>query len=150
MSSIGNNALTYYESIIGECISLQDRFPMSTVGYVYLMPLSVIKEGREVAAISHARYARLYAAITGRSGQDYKGVRGIYDEFAYVVVDFLQDPPVVRDDLVSAAVAVDLSLQTFVDRMVAKFNSRMLFLEDPLFDVDVPQAAASDVTVERV
>ena len=29
MSSVAKNALTYYESIIGECISIQDRFPMA-------------------------------------------------------------------------------------------------------------------------
>jgi hypothetical protein len=27
MSSVGKNALNYYEGIVGECISLQDRFP---------------------------------------------------------------------------------------------------------------------------
>lgn len=44
MSSIGKNVLTYYEGIVGECISLQERFPMSTHGYVYLHPLHAIAE----------------------------------------------------------------------------------------------------------
>ena len=92
MSSVGKNVLNYYEGIVGECISLQDRFPMSTIGYAYLMPLRPIMEGRETEVIDHARFAKMYAAISGRSGQDYKNVRGIYDQFAYLVVDFDQHP----------------------------------------------------------
>lgn len=57
MSSIGNDVLTYYEGIVGECISLQDRYPMSTHGYVYLHPLTSIKEGHEAKNIDHGRYA---------------------------------------------------------------------------------------------
>ncbi len=130
MSSVGKNVLTYYEGIVGECISLQDRFPMSTIGYVYLMPLRAIKTGRETELIDHARYAKLYRSISGRSGQDYKNVRGVYDQFAYLVVDFDQVPPVVRDDIVSDATPdCDLRISTFVDRIVATFKSRMLFLD---------------------
>lgn len=130
MSSIGKNALNYYEGIVGECISLQDRFPMSTIGYAYLMPLKPIMVGKESEFIDHGRYAKMYAAITGRSGQDYKNVRGIYDQFAYLVVDFGKIPPEVRDDVVSAAVpALDLRISTFVDRMVATFKERLLFMD---------------------
>jgi len=128
MSSVGKNALNYYEGIIGECISLQDRFPLATHGYVYLMPTRPIKEEKENEQIDHARYARLYAAITDRSGISYDRVRGIYDEFAYMVVDFHADPPLLREDIVSDAVAdVDLSMASFVDRLVSKFSQRMLF-----------------------
>ncbi len=130
MSSVAKNALNYYEGIIGECISLQDRFPMSTIGYAYLMPLKPIKAGREHEVIDHSRYARMYEAITGRSGQDYKNIRGIYDQFAFLVVDFGKVPPKVRDDIVSSAVpAVDLRISTFVDRMIDTFRERMLFLD---------------------
>ena len=128
MSSIGNNVLGYYEGIIGECISLQDRFPMSTHGYVYLHPLSSILPGAEKERIDHRRYARMYAAVTGRVGPDYKNLRGIFDEFAYMVVNFEQTPPILRDDMVQAAVPnVDLALGSFVDRVVDKFNARTLF-----------------------
>jgi hypothetical protein len=128
MSSIGNNVLTYYEGIVGECISLQDRFPMSTHGYIYLHPLVSINEAKSKEHINHARYARLYAAVAGRSGKDYKNQRGIFDQFAYMVVDFLQSPPALRDDIVAAAVQdLDMSIQTFIDRIVATFNARMLF-----------------------
>lgn len=129
MSSIGNNVLNYYEGIVGECISLQDRFPMCTIGYVYVMPQRPIKEGKEGESIDHQRFARMYAAITGRGGVDYKNVRGVYDEFAYMVVDFDGDPPSLVDDAYTVADGVDLAIGTFVDRIVAKFNDRMLFWE---------------------
>lgn len=130
MSSIGNNVLTYYEGIVGECISLQDRFPMSTHGYIYLHPLRSIKEGKEQEAIDHERYARMYAAVTGRAGPGYKTLRGIFDQFAYMVVDFGSTPPALRDDVVRAAVpGLDLSVATVVDRVIATFNERTLFWE---------------------
>jgi hypothetical protein len=130
MSSVGKNALNYYEGIVGECISLQDRFPMSSIGYVYLMPLRPIMQGREAEIINHPRYSRMYEAITGRTGQDYKSIRGIYDEFAYMVVDFDKDPPELRDDIVRSGVPnSDLRIDTFVDRITAKFNARHLFVD---------------------
>ncbi len=128
MSSIGKNVLTYYEGIVGECISLQDRFPMCTHGYVYLHPLSAIKQGKESEHIDHARYAKMYAAVTGRAGPNYKNQRGVFGEFAYLVVDFEQSPPHLRDDIIRSAVPnLDLSINTFVERIVTTFNARMLF-----------------------
>lgn len=129
MSSVSKNVLNYYEGIVGECISLQDRFPMAVTGYVYLMPLRAIKVGAESQAIDHQRYARMYAQITGRGGQDYKSVRGVYDHFAYMVVDFNEDQPVLLDDLVTAAAPnAQLRVGDFVDRMIATFSERHLFL----------------------
>lgn len=101
---------------------------MSTHGYIYLHPYASIKEGKERESIDHARYAKMYAAITGRAGPGYKELRGIYDQFAYMVVDFATDPPLLKDDVVRAAVpSLDLSIHTFVDRMIATFQSRTLF-----------------------
>lgn len=130
MSSIGNNVLEYYQGIIGECISLQDRFPMATIGYVYLMPLRSITAGHEHKPIDHARYAKMYNAITGRSGHDYKSLRGIYDQFAYMVVDFSKSPPTIEDEIVKNAVPnTDLSVRTFVNRMIQTYIDRNLFLD---------------------
>jgi len=129
MSSIANNALTYYEGIIGECISLQDRFPMAVVGYVYLMPVRPIKVGKEHETIHHSRYARMYDAITGRGGQAYKDMRGIYDQFAYVIADFVGTPPKLCDELLPSDLEHDLHISTFVDRMVQTFKSRHIFLD---------------------
>lgn len=129
MSSVGKNVLTYYEEIIGECISLQDRFPMAVFGYIYLMPVRPIKPGKEHESIDHARYSRLYDAITGREGQAYKDIRGIFDQFAYMVVDFTADPPLLRDDLLSSRLRNDLKISTFLDRMINTFKDRHLFLD---------------------
>jgi hypothetical protein len=125
MSSIGKNVLNYYEGIIGECISLQDRFPMAVHGYVYLMPLKPIKAGKESESIDFVRFARMYAAITGRSGQDYSSIRGIYDQFAYMVVDF--DASALADHVYQPSIVADLSIETFLDRMITTFKERMLF-----------------------
>ncbi|MDQ5825186.1 MAG: hypothetical protein M3441_13405 [Chloroflexota bacterium] len=128
MSSIGKNVLGYYENIVGECISLQDRFPMSVHGYVYLHPLTSIKEGKEAEHINHSRYARIYETATGRSGPAYKNLRGIFDQFAYMVVDFQRHPPQLRDEVVQTAVPnLDMSIDTFVERLINTFNSRTLF-----------------------
>lgn len=129
MSSIGKNALTYYQDIVGECISLQDRFPMCTYGYAYLHPLASIKEGKEGESIDHERFARLYEAISGRDGRAYTQIRGVYDEFAYMVVDFAQSPPTLRDDIVAASVEMDLTIATLVNRLIAKFKARHIWLE---------------------
>lgn len=130
MASIGKNVLEYYQGIIGECISLQDRFPMAVYGYVYLHPLVPPTGGQRP---DHGRYARMYAAITGRDGKGYKDLRGIYDQFAYLVVDFDQTPlPGIRDDVVQAGVPVaraDLRIETFVERLIATFAERNIWLD---------------------
>jgi hypothetical protein len=144
MTSLGNNVLEYYQGIIGECISLQDRFPMAVYGYVYLHPEDFIKKvKRKVDGVKtkvdvevttdYARYARMYAAIAGRDGTQYKDIRGIYDHFAYMVVDFDESAEdLVRDDLVQRAVPIserDMRISTFVDRLVATFKKRNLWLD---------------------
>ena len=127
MSSVGKNVLGYYEMLVGECTSLQDWHPMTTHGYVYLHPLRSIKEGKEEESIDHNRYARMYAAVTGRDKRDFKTQHGRFDHFAYMVVDFDKDPPEVRDDLVAAAVPdLDMRLDTFVDRLVNTFQERLI------------------------
>ncbi len=128
MSSIGNNALGYYEMLLGEVTSLEERFPLSAHGYVYLHPLKSIKAGKEAEVIDHARYARLYAAMTGRLGRDYKNLRGVFDQFAYMVVDFNATPAELHDEIATAAVPdMDLTVGTFVDRMVKTFKERLVF-----------------------
>jgi len=130
MSSVGKNALTYYEGIVGECISLQDRYPLAVHGYVYLHPLRPIKEGKEEEVVDHSRYARLYESITGREGHTYKDIKGVFDQFGYMVVDFDADPPTLRDDIVRASVPkTDLQISTFVERMIDTFKRRTLFID---------------------
>ena len=131
MSSVAKNALMYYEGIIGDCISLQERFPMAVIGYVYLMPLSPIKKGQGSESIDHLRYARMYDAITGRSGQLYRETKGVFDQFAYMVVDFDADPPFVCEDIIKG-LSHDLSITTFVDRVASTFENRHFFVK--IFD----------------
>ena len=130
MSSVGKNIMTYYQDIIGECVSLQERFPMMIMGYIYIHPLTA-KDGKTP---NHERFAKLYASIAARDDRLYKNQIGSYDQFAYLVVDFEKETPQIRDDIVSAAVdGIDLSITTFVDRMIKTFNKRNVWL-DTLFN----------------
>ena len=131
MSSVAKNALMYYEAIIGDCISLQERFPMAVIGYVYLMPLRTVKKGQGTESIDHLRYARMYEAITGRSGQLYRETKGVFDEFAYMIVDFDEDPPVLCENLIED-ISHDISITTFVDRVASTFENRHFFIN--IFD----------------
>ncbi|MEN4904629.1 hypothetical protein [Luteimonas sp. TWI1437] len=154
MSSVGKNVLTYYQDIVGEAISLQERFPMCTTGYAYLHPLEVRPwqkrngEWTRAERPNHRRYARLYAAIGQRDDRIYKHMTGAYDHFAYCVADFHSDPIAVRDDIVASAVpGLDLSLQTFVPRLIGTFHSRNLWVQDifePTETDDFPDDEADD------
>lgn len=127
MSSVSKNALNYYEMLVGECTSLQEWFPMATHGYVYLHPLRSIKLGKEDEPIDHQRYARMYAAATGRDKREYKSQRGRFDHFAYMVVDFDKSPPSVRDDIVMASVPdLDMAIDSFVNRLIVTFRERLI------------------------
>lgn len=137
MSSVGKNVLTYYQDIVGECISLQERFPMTTMGYAYVHPFHVTPwqkaDGKWVKEENpnHTRFARMYASIGERDDRLYKHLHGSYDQFAYAVVDFDSDPIVLRDDLVKRAVPdLDMSISTFVDRLIATFLRRNVWMDD--------------------
>ncbi len=125
MSSIGKNVLTYYQDIVGECISLQDRFPLATYGYVYLHPLAP----HDGQVPDHKRYARMYEAVSGRDGRNYREIKGVFDHFAYLVVDFSKSPPRLRDNIFKNVVELDLSVTTFVDRMIETFKRRNIWLD---------------------
>lgn len=90
MSSVAKNLENYYEGIIGECISLHDRFPMATIGYVYLLPTAPIKPGlSEEVHLDKAE--SLFEKITGR--KDWRDAHDKYEHFAFLKVDFTQNPP---------------------------------------------------------
>ena len=137
MSSVGKNVLTYYQDIVGEAISLQERFPMCTMGYAYVHPFEVSPwqkrngDFTSAEAPNHQRYARLYAAIGQRDDRLYKQMTGSYDQFAYCVADFQADPIAVRDEIVTRSVpGLDMSIRTFVPRLIGTFHSRNLWLQD--------------------
>lgn len=139
MSSVGKNVLTYYQDIVGEAVSLQERYPMTVHTYAYLHPYSYREERKatasrpartEVVVPDHARYAKMYRAIAGRDDKLYRTVSGIYDQFAYLVVDFDASPALLRDDIVTAASPdTDLSITTFVDRVIETYQRRNIWLD---------------------
>ena len=130
MSSVAKNALTYYQDIVGECISLQDRFPLATYGYAYLHPMMEIRPSLTFGpSPDHQRYARMYEAISGREGRNYREIKGVYDHFAYMVVDFAQCPPVLMDQKIESSTELDLSIATFVDRIVETSKRRHLWID---------------------
>lgn len=139
MSSVGKNVLTYYQDIVGEAISLQERYPMTIHSYAYLHPLSYREDkpatkkhpARTVTMNTNFdRYSKMYRAITGRDDKFYRVLSGIYDQFAYLVVDFEKAPAELRDDLVQSAVPdTDLSITTFVDRIVETYKRRNIWFD---------------------
>lgn len=139
MSSVGKNVLTYYQDIVGEAVSLQERYPMTVHSYAYLHPLTYTEEKEATKKlpkriVEHEtnveRYAKMYRAISGRDDKFFRVLSGIYDQFAYVVVDFKKSPAELRDDLVEAAVPdFDLSIKTFVDRIVDTYKKRNIWFD---------------------
>jgi len=139
MSSVGRNVLTYYQDIVGEAVSLQERYPMTVHSYIYLHPLTYVEDktatktmpARSVVVTpDHTRYARMYRAISGRDDRLYRTVSGIYDQFAYMVVDFDSSPALLRDDIVrQASPDMDLSIETFVDRVIETYKRRNIWLD---------------------
>ena len=118
MSSVAKNLENYYEGIIGECISLHDRFPMAVLGYVYLLPKNPIKSGLK-EDIDLDRAESLFKKITGRD--DWHSPNDRYEHFAFLKVDFSTNPPTIM------ATSPELSIETFFDRLVSTYNSRNVF-----------------------
>jgi hypothetical protein len=115
MSSVSKNILTYYEEIIGDCISLHDRFPMAVLCYIYLLPQKAIKNGvSEVVNLDRAE--RLFQRITGRN--DWRDPKDKYEHFAFLKVDFETDPPMIIET--SPLLCID----NFFDKIVNTYNDR--------------------------
>lgn len=115
MSSVAKNILTYYEEIIGDCISLHDRFPMAVLCYIYLLPKRPIKEGLN-ESVNLERAERLFERIVGRA--DWRAPKDKYEHFAFLKVDFDNDPPVLIDTIPT------LSIDNFFDNIVKTYNDR--------------------------
>lgn len=116
MSSISKNILTYYEEIIGDCISLHDRFPMAVLCYVYLLPKHPIKDGLTEEAVNLERAERLFERIAGR--EDWRAPKDKYEHFAFLKVDFGSDPPVLIETMPL------LSIDNFFDNIVKTYSDR--------------------------
>jgi hypothetical protein len=115
MSSVSKNILTYYEEIIGDCISLHDRFPMAVLCYIYLLPQKAIKGGiPEIVNLDRAEH--LFARITGRN--DWRETKDKYEHFAFLKVDFETDPPTLLETLPL------LGIDNFFDKIVRTYTDR--------------------------
>jgi hypothetical protein len=125
MSSVHNNLLTYYQEIIGDVISLHDRFPMCVIGYVYLLPTEPLKTMKRPEYIDLSRAARLFKQITGRV--DFEGHKHRYEHFAFLPVDFTVDPPQVRNDLLRGDLKT-LRINNFFQKMIETWQERNIFL----------------------
>ena len=99
-SSLAKNMNTYYQDIIGECVGVQSRYPMSVHAYVYTIPKEVIMEGKvSKEIINHKKYAELLNSLGGRSklnDLDYKNAlllnKTVYDYMSFFVVDYKAEP----------------------------------------------------------
>ena len=116
MSSVSKNILTYYEEIIGDCISLHDRFPMAVLCYVYLLPKHPIKKGSKKEVINLDRAERLFERITDRG--DWRATKDKYEHFALLKVDFDTNPP----QLLPTTPLLDID--TFFDKIIVTYNDR--------------------------
>jgi hypothetical protein len=116
MSSISKNILTYYEEIIGDCISLHDRFPMAVLAYIYLLPTRAIMAKEKSEKVDLERAERLYERITCRT--DWRDPKDKYEHFAFLKVDFDQDPPIL---LPTSAV---LTIDDFFEKIIVSYNNR--------------------------
>ena len=122
MSSIGKNVINYYEGIIGECTSLHDRFPMATLGYVYLLPNKALVPDRKTGKYEIPdldRIENLFKKITNR--KDWHDPHDVYEHFAFIKVDFYSNPPKIL------STCPELSIETFFDKLIATHNDRNLF-----------------------
>ncbi|MBX3036012.1 MAG: hypothetical protein KF758_03780 [Anaerolineales bacterium] len=119
MSSVSKNILTYYEEIIGDCISLHDRFPMAVICYVYLLPTRPIKPGLEKESIDLERAEKLFRLITDRG--DWRNTKDKYEHFAFLKVDFTEENPNLLDTL------PQLRINDFFDKIKETYNERNLF-----------------------
>lgn len=119
MSSVGKNILTYYEEIIGDCISLHDRFPMAVISYIYLLPTKSIKPGKGDEAVDLNRAEKLFRLITDRG--DWRNTKDKYEHFAFLKVDFTQDPPQLLDTI------SQLQITDFFDKIKETYNDRNFF-----------------------
>lgn len=119
MSSVSKNILTYYEEIIGDCISLHDRFPMAVVCYIYLLPTKPIKPGKLNETVDLARAEKLFTLITDRG--DWRNTKDKYEHFAFLKVDFTQDPPLLLNTI------LQLQITDFFDKIKETYNERNFF-----------------------
>jgi len=127
MSSIDKNFSNYYEGIIGDVISLHNRYPDLVVGEIYMLPKETIikdKSGRRrIEPHDLRRKEELFKRITNRKNGSDPPDR--YEHLAFLAVDFIKEPPEVLD------IPEDQSMriENFYDKLLATYQERNPFLD---------------------
>ncbi|MCD6282161.1 hypothetical protein J7J84_00945 [bacterium] len=119
MSSLGNNFKNYFEMEVGEVSSIHERFPLCVVGLLYLHPERDFIPSRRIGPFDFGRAATMFSVITGREkGED---PLGLYEEIAYLKVDFVRDPPTIDN---AFPVLDQLRIDDFFDKLQQKHAKR--------------------------
>lgn len=119
MSSLSKNFLNYYEMEVGEVSSIHERYPLCVVGLLYLHPAVSILPGSENQTFDFKRAENMFSLITGREKPH--DPHGIYEEIAYLRVNFEQDPPVLDENFPERE---ELKLENFFDKLLKKYIER--------------------------
>ena len=119
MSSLGKNFLNYYEMEVGEVSSIHERYPLCVVGLLYLHPTVSILPGSEKQTFDFKKAENMFSLITGREKPH--DPEGIYEEIAYIRINFDQDPPTLDEGFPKHE---DLRLENFFDKLLQKYIER--------------------------
>lgn len=127
MSSIDKNFLGYYEGIIGDVISLHDKYPDLVVGELYMLPKETIITGqdgrRRVEPHDLRKKEQLFKRITNRKSGSERTDK--YEHLAFLAVDFVKDPPEVLDIPKDET----MRIEDFYDKLLATYQERNPFLD---------------------
>jgi hypothetical protein len=127
MSSVDKNFLGYYEGIIGDVISLHDKYPDLVVGEIYMLPERTIirdENGRRRTERHDLRKKeQLFKRITNRKNGSDKSDK--YEHLAFLAVDFFRDPPKVLDIPEDPT----MRIEDFYDKLLATYQERNPFLD---------------------
>lgn len=121
MSSINKNKFNNYEGLIGDVISLHERYPSLVVGNLFLLPKKSYLNN-EIPPFDE--YEKLFKKISFR--QDDKDRLDKYEHIALLVVDFDKDPPEVVGDIPKNK---DLRIERFFEKLLETYKERNPFLE---------------------
>jgi len=127
MSSIDKNFINYYEGIIGDVISLHDKYPDLVIGEIYMLPKeTIIKDAngnRRIEPHDLRKKEELFKRITNR--RDGKDRIDKYEHLAFLAVDFFKDPPEVLDIPEDPT----LRIEDFYDKLLKTYQERNPFLD---------------------
>lgn len=120
MSSINKNKFNNYEMLIGDVISLHERYPSLVVGNIFLLPKKSYLND-EIPPFDE--YEKLLKKISFR--KDDKNRLDKYEHIALLVVDFDKDPPEIVADIPKDK---RLRIEDFFKKLLETYKERYPFL----------------------